>query len=255
MPKSQSAPILIAAGAVASIVLAFAKRSATRKSVVLRNRRRREPRAEAQNEALENPQQATPPITDAAPLDEHNLSSQGRPTSRSAIPLLLHGLASIGLVVSASYWHPTIIPDEESWRQLVGSILIVLLSIHSAIFYLLPPRRREPPLAPPTPPPTARPETIDALNGVWMKDKEASDSMDPVCDLMRLNGLLRMAIGLIKGAEIFATPGESFRMDVLSGVLWFKIKEKYNLTGEEAKHRRRDFRGGEKKAVNFKTIW
>jgi hypothetical protein len=78
-----------------------------------------------------------------------------------------------------------------------------------------------------------------------MKDKEASDSMDPVCDLMQLPRLLRMAVGLIKGVEILSDPNDSFQLNVLSGIMWFKIKEKYRLNGEETRHRRRDFRRGQ----------
>ena len=79
-----------------------------------------------------------------------------------------------------------------------------------------------------------------------------------------------MAIGLIKGVDLKAHPTREgvFAIDVLSGVLWFKIKERYDLQcshvvvvegvdgectststsggreGRERKHRRRDFRGG-----------
>lgn len=40
------------------------------------------------------------------------------------------------------------------------------------------------------------------LGGVWVKDKAASDSMEPACALMQLNGLIRTAIRLIRGLEI-----------------------------------------------------
>lgn len=246
MPNSTGTPILIAAGAVASILIAFSGRRATRKTVVVRKRRRREAGRLPQNGVA--PHNA-PTTLDGALAEESNQTS--RQSSRSAIPLLLHGLISIGLVFCASHWHPTIINDVESWRQLVGSILIAILTVHASIFYLVPSRPPRVVLAPPPPLITARPETIEALNGVWIKDKQASDSMDAVCDLMKMNGLLRMAIGLIKGVEILAIPGEDFKLDVLSGVLWFKIKEKYKLTGEEARHRRRDLRGGELAVENI----
>ena len=41
-----------------------------------------------------------------------------------------------------------------------------------------------------------------ALNGVWVKDKRASDPMSEACDVMRLGGLVRTAILLIRGIEI-----------------------------------------------------
>ena len=42
----------------------------------------------------------------------------------------------------------------------------------------------------------------ETMNGAWAKDKGASDPMDEACQAMRLNGLVRSAVGLIKGVEI-----------------------------------------------------
>ncbi|KAL4441807.1 hypothetical protein ABPG77_003723 [Micractinium sp. CCAP 211/92] len=83
------------------------------------------------------------------------------------------------------------------------------------------------------------------LTGVWAKDKELSDSMEEACDVMRLNGLVRTAIRLIKGVEVQtrADSGE-FVMSVLSGILWFKITERYALDGSAREFRRRDLRRG-----------
>ena len=55
------------------------------------------------------------------------------------------------------------------------------------------------------PPPTLPPQEL--LSGVWLKDREASDSMDAACQLMHMGGLLRTAIRLIKGLELHADPG------------------------------------------------
>eukprot|EP00887_Chlorella_sp_A99_P002457 scaffold10.g2457.t1 len=81
------------------------------------------------------------------------------------------------------------------------------------------------------------------MGGVWVKDKQASDSMDVACSLMRLSGLVRAAVGLIKGLEIRITPGQ-FEMAVLSGILWFKIRERYHTSGEARQLGRRDLRRG-----------
>ena len=45
--------------------------------------------------------------------------------------------------------------------------------------------------------------------------------MDPACSLMRMNPLLRRAVGLIKGLQIRQGGGQ-FELAVLSGILWFK---------------------------------
>lgn len=81
------------------------------------------------------------------------------------------------------------------------------------------------------------------LSGVWVKDKAASDSMEPTLKLMQVNRLIRTAVKLVKGIELQQT-GNSFEMIVLSGILWFKIKEQYPLTGEVRQFKRRDLRKG-----------
>lgn len=81
------------------------------------------------------------------------------------------------------------------------------------------------------------------LSGVWVKDKAASDSMEPTLKLMHVNRLIRTAVKLVKGIELQQT-GNSFEMIVLSGILWFKIKERYPLTGEVRQFKRRDLRKG-----------
>jgi len=49
--------------------------------------------------------------------------------------------------------------------------------------------------------------TVDmALCGVWLKDSSASDPMTTACDLMALNGMIRMAVNLVKGIELHIHP-------------------------------------------------
>ena len=66
--------------------------------------------------------------------------------------------------------------------------------------------------------------------------------MDPVCDLMRINGLVRMAIGLLRGMEVDITE-DTFKMNICSVISWFKIRERYALSSEPSVWRRRDLRG------------
>jgi len=82
------------------------------------------------------------------------------------------------------------------------------------------------------------------LQGYWSKDKVASDSMDQACNAMKLGGIIRAAIGLIKGIEIKGFEEGVFQLDVLSGILWFRVKEVYPLDDTVVKHRRRDMRKG-----------
>lgn len=188
------------------------------------------------------------------PMAVHSWPVEGTSTTRvtgktlQPILLLIQGLSSVLLLSLAPYWRPISV-TEEAWRQVVGSFLIAALTSNTLWWYFHGGSwRRSPAPAVTEVQPDIdlfeRPERIDAVNGVWIKDKEASDSMDAVCDLMQLNGLLRMAIGLIRGVEIEAARGSHFKLSVISGVLWFKIRESYPLDGTEVRHRRRDFRGG-----------
>ncbi|BDA44299.1 hypothetical protein COCOBI_05-4830 [Coccomyxa sp. Obi] len=86
-------------------------------------------------------------------------------------------------------------------------------------------------------------QSVQNLNGMWIKDKAASDSMEPAMDLMRLNGLIRRAINLVKGVDITITE-DVFEMAITSIIPWFKVRERYPLTGEEKQHKRRDLRRG-----------
>ncbi|GAB4817126.1 hypothetical protein N2152v2_004172 [Parachlorella kessleri] len=83
------------------------------------------------------------------------------------------------------------------------------------------------------------------LSGVWIKDKGASDSMDPVCKAMELGRLMRMAIGLVRGLEI-KMDSSTFHLNMLpvTGLGWFKVREAYPMDGQPARCGRRDMRKG-----------
>lgn len=54
------------------------------------------------------------------------------------------------------------------------------------------------------------------------QDFSRSDRMDEACDAMRLNGLVRSAIRLVRGVEIAVRDGE-FKFAVCSVIPWFKV--------------------------------
>jgi hypothetical protein len=58
-----------------------------------------------------------------------------------------------------------------------------------------------------------------------LQDKQRSDSMEPACDAANLHGLLRRAIGILRGIEILLTD-ETFKFSVLSPIPILKITEK-----------------------------
>lgn len=41
-----------------------------------------------------------------------------------------------------------------------------------------------------------------SLTGMWQKDKEASDSMDPACELMQLGWVVRTAMKVISRMQV-----------------------------------------------------
>jgi len=82
------------------------------------------------------------------------------------------------------------------------------------------------------------------LNGVWRKDRAASEPMDAAMDLVALNPIVRRAVRLVNGLELEISDTE-FRMAVLCAIPWFKIREDYPLGGEPARHKRRDLRRGQ----------
>ncbi|KAI8101437.1 hypothetical protein M9435_001543 [Picochlorum sp. BPE23] len=95
------------------------------------------------------------------------------------------------------------------------------------------------------------PAYMKSCNGRWIKDREASDSMDPVCDIMGIGGIMKAAIRLIVGSDVTfldnAQSPASFQFAAFSVIRWFKIRERYPLFNTSLSlvhHRRRDFRPG-----------
>lgn len=80
--------------------------------------------------------------------------------------------------------------------------------------------------------------------------RDASESMDPVCDLMAIGGIMRFALQFIVGSDVHFSHGSKgdtrthFSFAAFSVVQWFKIKESYPTWGQEVRHRRRDLRSG-----------
>jgi hypothetical protein len=83
-----------------------------------------------------------------------------------------------------------------------------------------------------------------SCNGRWMKDTIASDSMDPLCDLMNIMGIKRYALRFIKGSDVEFSDAGKFAFAAFSVVTWFKIRESYGFDGGVSEHRRRDLRRG-----------
>ena len=70
---------------------------------------------------------------------------------------------------------------------------------------------------------TAKTAVISWLSSQFaLQDKAASDSMDPTLDMMKVNRLIRSAVGLVKGTQLKQSDN-SFEITVLSGILWFKV--------------------------------
>lgn len=91
---------------------------------------------------------------------------------------------------------------------------------------------------------------LPPISGTWLKDAASSDSFDPIMEVMKLNGLLRGAIRLIRGVEI-KLDEEEFTFAAFSVVKWFKISESYKMDGSVCLARRRDFRGRWRGVVCF----
>ncbi|GFR44808.1 hypothetical protein Agub_g6144 [Astrephomene gubernaculifera] len=92
---------------------------------------------------------------------------------------------------------------------------------------------------PPVPPPSPDPR----LQGVWVKDPSRSEPMDEAIAAMRLNGLVRSAVRLIRGLELDVRGGR-FNMAIFSVIAWFKVRESYGLDGGVGQYNRRDLRRG-----------
>ncbi|GLI66406.1 hypothetical protein VaNZ11_010167 [Volvox africanus] len=84
---------------------------------------------------------------------------------------------------------------------------------------------------------------LQDLSGIWIKNREKSQSMEDAMNLMRLNGIIRQAVKLVKGVNI-KVDRDNFTFTVFSFISWFKVKEVYPMNGEERPYRRRDLRRG-----------
>ncbi|KAG1673095.1 hypothetical protein FOA52_013165 [Chlamydomonas sp. UWO 241] len=82
------------------------------------------------------------------------------------------------------------------------------------------------------------------LTGTWIKDRKASQSMESVLQLMGLHGIVRKAVSLLRGVHI-RHDDQSIALDVFSVLGWFKMTERYDLSGAPGSFRRRDLRRGQ----------
>jgi hypothetical protein len=78
----------------------------------------------------------------------------------------------------------------------------------------------------------------------FMQDHQLSDPMEGACNIMQLNGLMRTAVKMVKGVKLTLNE-EEFDVAVFSVISWFKIVERYHLSGTVSTLRRRDMRRGE----------
>lgn len=79
----------------------------------------------------------------------------------------------------------------------------------------------------------------------WVKVPAACEDMTPALHLMKINGLIRTAIKLVKGIQLKVMEDHSLELAYVSVVTWFKIRERYPLDGKESYCRRRDMRRGD----------
>lgn len=228
------------------------------------NLRRRRRSSSSSRITLENTSH-TSDLIETIP-QQTNLEKPSRSPQRSQhksntnIALLIHGLIAIALVFASKYIKPQIYEDE-TWKQHLGSACIVTLLLHALINVAIGSSRTSSQSSTVSTDPvegSARKDDdlykhrIQLLNGNWLKNKDQSDSMDAVCDLMNMHAVIRLAINLIKGVDLSIVPSDTsplshmdFRLSVLSGILWFKINENFPLNAaEEVRHSRRDFRRG-----------
>ena len=90
------------------------------------------------------------------------------------------------------------------------------------------------------------------LSGVWVKSANRSSPLDPVCDLMKLGGLIRLAVRLVRGVEVRVVASSSassscpeIELAVFSAIPWFTVRERYALDGKRCSSwKRRDLRRG-----------
>jgi len=142
--------------------------------------------------------------------------------------------------------------SDEGWRSQPRSLWIAAaLSVIISLLYLgqrLPNQGGEgratgPSVSwEPTPAASGR-RPLQNLTGTWVKDGQASDSMEEAVRVMQLKPLMRTAIRLVKGLEINQT-ADRFDLAVFSIISWFKVRESYPMNGEESQEKRRDMRKG-----------
>uniref|UniRef100_A0A7S3QUF6 Uncharacterized protein n=1 Tax=Dunaliella tertiolecta TaxID=3047 RepID=A0A7S3QUF6_DUNTE len=104
------------------------------------------------------------------------------------------------------------------------------------------------------PPPSIHYHPILGMNGVWFKapeceSKESVYESRRACDLLQLNGIVRVAVCLIKGVEFKIHGGvgdenSTFEMAAFSVIHWFKVKERWPMSGKPVLSNRRDLRRG-----------
>lgn len=63
------------------------------------------------------------------------------------------------------------------------------------------------------------------VNGIWVKDKANSESMDPVLELVKLNAVTRAAISLISGLGVKLDDEEfCFTVIPIPSFPWFGVR-------------------------------
>jgi len=67
-------------------------------------------------------------------------------------------------------------------------------------------------------------QRASSLTGRWHKDKEASDSMEEVCDMVALSWILRKALVLLNTLELEDTP-EKFTTNLKAGGIMDVMEE------------------------------
>lgn len=89
----------------------------------------------------------------------------------------------------------------------------------------------------------AKPAPLQDIAGTWLKDPHLSESLDDAMRLVHMSGVVRTAARLIKGVSI-GLDGGTFSFGVFSVIAWFKVMERYPLSGEVGCCKRRDMRRG-----------
>lgn len=241
---ADSKALLLGLSAVGSLIAALQSRSARQKSEEQRQNLGTRAEASLNDSAMSN---------DKNNVDYHRAEEQCRSQNSpqwSNARLLIHGFLSIAVLAIAPQLKPARLAEEQ-WKQIIGLSSILMLTVHLFIV-LVWQGRPAPRMAAQA---TDAAHCLSTLEGQWVKDKEVSDGTDAVCDLMQIHGIIRLAIGFIKGVKLSIGPAElkpcgsssgvtELRIAVDSGILWFKINERYFLGGGETRNRRRDMRRG-----------